>query len=222
MFRFCFRFLTVTQLFVGPARPGRIRPQAVAPIGVGFFLALALAGCTKAPSSGLHAVVEAQRARYPEMEVQDWYKLLHQAAMGNRHLGVEDSLIYQYLLDEMDRIAAREQEPLVEYLSPDSAVVRINLRPFKAQGGSPDELFGAMKATWDEVVPAPEVLQDYWTELEAMEPFPFEPDELAAYFSTRQAESFPAVHHSERYEAAYRPAYRVLLRRFIPETPSDR
>lgn len=174
-------------------------------------IALVLAGCMSSPSP-ITGLVEDQLARYPEMQVQDWYKLLHQAAMGNRHLGVEDDVIYNYLLDELDRIEAAQEEPLVEYISPDSSIIRLNLRPFKARGGNPDSLFAAMKVTWDTVVPSTELLTKYWTELKAVRPLPYSETELDAYFEQRRAEGFPAVHHSDAYESTYRPAYRVVLR----------
>lgn len=31
------------------------------------------------------------------------------------------------------------------------------------------------------------------------------------------AQAFPAVHHSERYRQAYRPAYRVIVRGFLTD-----
>lgn len=168
-------------------------------------------GC--AAPSPLQPLVDDQMARYPAMQVQDWYKLLHQAAMGNRHLGVEDSLIYNYLLDELERIDASTEEPAIEYIAPDSSVIRLNLRPFKAESGDPNELFANMRATWDTVKPSPELLESYWADLKTARSLRFSSTELDAFFDAKRAEGFPAVHHSTVYESTYRPAYRVLLRR---------
>lgn len=169
----------------------------------------------KSPS--FHPVYKAQKERYPQMSPQDWYKLIHQAAMGNRHLGVEDQAIYNYLLRELDSIQASTVEPLVEYISPDSQVVRLNLRPYKAAGGDPDKLFEAMKATWDTVVPSSELLQSRWMELQLVSPMlGLKAEAMNSFFQARAKEGFPAVHHSEGYGLAYKPAYRVLLRQFVP------
>ena len=168
----------------------------------------------------LQSIVESQMSRYPEMEVQDWYKLIHQAAMGNRHLGVEDSLIYNYLVMELNSVPASSQEPLLEYISPDSAVVRLNLRPYKADGGNEEVLFAAMKATWGKVTPSEELLQNYWHDLATIASqtgLKFKPDEVNHFFELKKEDGFPAVHHTERYEEKYKPAYRVLLREFVPE-----
>ena len=156
---------------------------------------------------------------YSEMMVQDWYKLLHQGTMGNRHLGVDDSLIYAYLLGEWERIEGSEDEVLIEYLTPDSAVVRLNLRPFKASGGSPEDVFAAMKKTWESFVPSVSRFEEYLGELQQAARqgrLDLSETEIATYIAQQKDAEFPAVHHSSEYESRYAPAYRVLERRFIP------
>ncbi len=174
-------------------------------------------GCSTPKADPFQQLIEAQLHLYPEMEIQDAYKLLHQAAMGNRHLGVSDSLIYNYLTEELNTIDASADEPMVEYITPDSSVVRLNLRPFKASGGSTDVLFSSMKATWDAVEPAPDLLTNYGKTLAAMAGItPFNAGDIEQYFSEKEVEGFPAVHHSDRYQQHYAPAYRVLLREYLP------
>jgi len=46
---------------------------------------------------------------------------------------------------------------------------------------------------------------------------PFALDELRRFFAAMQAQAFPAVHHSKRYRQAYRPAYRVIVQRFLTD-----
>lgn len=179
---------------------------------VSFFV---FTGCSTSPVVKLQPLVESQVALYPDMGVQDWYKLLHQSAMGNRHLGVEDSLIYNYMLEELNSIEASTVEPLIEYISIDSTVIRMNLRPFKAIGGDPDDLFSAMKLTWDTVVPSVAELEANWKDLRALAEsgaLNVTPEELDTFFRQKQTEGFPAVHHSDSYGTRYKPAYRVLLR----------
>jgi hypothetical protein len=44
------------------------------------------------------------------------------------------------------------------------------------------------------------------------------PQELLQEYGARmEALGFPAVHHSEAYQLAYRPAYRVIVREFLPD-----
>ena len=167
----------------------------------------------------IEPLIALQVELYPEMDIQDWYKLLHQSSMGNRHLGVEDSIIYAYLLNEWDRIEASDNEALIEYISPDSSVVRLNLRPFKASGGSPDAVFASMKKTWDAFVPSEARLEKHLQELHRMTKqglLGLSEETVATFIEQQKAAQYPAVHHSEEYELRYQPAYRVLERRFIP------
>lgn len=173
------------------------------------------AGCTTPATPSFETLVQTQLARYPKMEIQDWYKLLHQAAMGNRHLGVDDSLIYNYLLDEMERIETSSDEPLIEFISPDSSVIRFNLRPYKAGRGHPDTLFAAMQKTWESVTPSSILFESYWEDLERSSA-PFTSEDLETFIAPYLQDGLPAIHHSETYDAAYTPAYRVLLRKYAP------
>ena len=181
-----------------------------------LMFAFGFVGCSTRESNKLQPLVDSQMALYPEMSVEDWYKLLHQSTMGNRHLGVvDDSLIYNYMLDELSDVGEADTEPLIEYISIDSSVIRMNLRPFKAIGGDPDDLFSAMKSTWDTVVPAPATLEVYWQDLAQVAgsgQLNITPDEVNAFFKQKRAEGFPAVHHSDTYSKRYKPAYRVVLR----------
>lgn len=179
------------------------------------IILLSLTGCASPATPSFETLVETQMARYPEMEIQDWYKLLHQAAMGNRHLGVEDSVIYNYLLDEMERIEAKSEEPLFEFISPDSTVIRFNLRPYKAGSGDPEALFAAMQKTWESVVPSTILFESYWEDL-GKSTAPYTPEALQTFVTPYLQEGLPAIHHSEAYETAYKPAYRVLLRKHAP------
>ncbi len=173
------------------------------------------AGCTPPATPSFETLVQTQYTRYPEMEMQDWYKLLHQAAMGNRHLGVDDSLIYNYLLDEMERIEASSEEPLVEYISPDSTVIRFNLRPYKAGSGDPEARFAAMQKTWENVTPSSILFESYWEDLERSSA-PYAHEDLDKFIAPYLQDGLPAIHHSAVYEATYKPAYRVLLRKYAP------
>lgn len=182
---------------------------------------LLMSGCAREQTPlEIESMIKAQLAMYPEMLEQDWYKLFHQASMGSRHLGVDDSLIYNYLLGEWDRIEASNQEPLVEYIAPDSSMVRIHLRPYKAKGGTPEAVFEAMKKTWETFEPSENRLQELMDELLAvagMERIGVQKEVLARLIETQKNTGFPPMHHSELYESKYKPAYRVIERQYIPE-----
>jgi hypothetical protein len=157
--------------------------------------------------------------RYPLMEMQDLYKLVQQAAMGNTHLGSDHAKIYIVLREEMAQIQDSPHEPLLEELTPDGSVVRVNLRPFKALQGAPDALWQAMIQSAKTFHASPGRLAQYWQYIEEMAVagiLPYETQALQAYMQQRQAQGYPAVHHSASYRAHYHPAYRVILKQFMP------
>lgn len=160
-------------------------------------------------------VLQAQLRRYPAMHIEDVYKLVHQAAFGNGHLITDAAEARGYLLSELDSVPADAREPLVEALSPDGSVVRVNLRPFKARGVDPQLLVDAMLASAPRLGPRPEAFDKWWQEIvEAASRgvISFDPVALRSFAASKKAEGYPAIHHSAAYESRYHPAYRVVLR----------
>lgn len=162
-------------------------------------------------------VLRTHLARYPAMELADLYKLVHQAAMGNEHR-IDDTAAVRRRLEQ--EVAALEPwtgeprtEPLRDPLSPDGALVRVNLRPFRADGGSPDALTTAFVRTAERWPGSVERLVEHWVAARSMArsgELPFDLEEMSRFLAAREVEGFPAVHHSPAYESAYRPAYRVV------------
>lgn len=164
-------------------------------------------------------IVQTQFQRYPQMQVEDLYKLTYQAAMGNIHLGVDQQILKDYLYSELERIKASDDEPLFEKISPDN-LIRLNLGPFKAKGGNPEKLFEAMMQTAQTFQPDSKKIIQYWKGIERMaeeNSIPFRKTELDSFLSKMQEADFPAIHHSDKYLESYHPAYRVILRQYLPD-----
>ncbi len=159
------------------------------------------------------------------MWIQDYYKLAYQAAMGNEHLMTDSAMVYDYLLKELESlgpldIRASADEPLLEEISPDSEVVRLNLRPFKARHGDQGALFQAMMQTARTFPKSPERLAQYLRDLESLTaprgPIPYGTSTMKSYFRELRDKGYPAVHHSSQYMEKYSPAYRVILKKYVP------
>jgi len=188
----------------------------------GFVLTLALVlplGQQSIPAGRIRSIVPVvldQTSRHPRMEPADIYKLVYQAAMGNEHFMADTSEMMGYLVDELKSVEADTSEPLEEIISPDSMLVRLNLRPFKARGGDPRSLLSAMVQTSNGFEASRQTLVQWLEELRrpaAATLIGFSPDSLAKYFQQMRSSNYPAAHHSKQYETAYRPAYRVIFRR---------
>ena len=163
--------------------------------------------------------------RYPGLRPQDLYKLLYQAAMGCEHAVQDVAEARTWLEREVRRLHEGPQEPTVDPIAPDGRIVRINVRPYLAKRGDLDRLFAAFIQTAAEFTGSLDVLQRYLSHTEEMEvagELPFSSNTLKGFFAKREAEGFPAVHHSDAYRRSYRPAYRVVCYDFLPESDTIR
>jgi hypothetical protein len=179
-----------------------------------------IASCAN-EQSAFRAVITAQLQRYPAMQIQDLYKLVYQAALGNEHLMTDSAMVHDYLIRELQSVQADSSELLLEEISPDGAVVRLNLRPFKAQHGDHRALFQAMMQTARTFQKSQERLGRYLSDLEQMAAsgdIPFEADAVQSFFREMRENGYPAVHHSAVYKERYAPAYRIILKKFAPQT----
>ncbi|MCI0690692.1 hypothetical protein L0337_01650 [candidate division KSB1 bacterium] len=183
-----------------------------------FVAALLAAFCANEKSS-FQKRITAQLQRYPAMQIQDLYKLVYQAALGNEHLMTDSAMVHNYLIHELESVQASSAEPLLEEISPDGAVVRLNLRPFKARHGDHRVLFQAMMQTSRTFQKSSERLAQYLSHLEQMAnsgAIPFDAVTVKSYFRAMRQKGYPAVHHSTAYGEKYSPAYRVILKKYAP------
>jgi len=178
-----------------------------------LFAAIFISSCAN-EKPAFERVVREQLQRYPALQIQDLYKLVYQATMGNEHLMTDSAAVHGYLIHELESIQASAGEPLLEKISPNGEVVRINLRPFKARNGNHRALFQAMMQTARTFQKSPAQLERHLRELE--QTACFDAATMRAYFRERREQAYPAAHHSAVYEEKYKPAYRVLLKKFTP------
>lgn len=183
-----------------------------------IVVALLWGGCSKGADSIL-PVLKQHLQRYPDMQADDIYKLVHHAAMGNGHMFTDTAAARLWLLSEMDEISADTTEPLIEQVSPDGVIVRVNLRPYKAHGGDVETLFRSMLNSAGRFRQDPGQLERWGQEIIDESEFgtiPVDKTELRQFFGEMKAAGYPAKHHSETYEKLYAPAYRVLMRDLVP------
>jgi hypothetical protein len=150
--------------------------------------------------------------RRRQSEAQDVYKLLYQGVYGVEHIMGEGA--WERLVEEADRVKllTAYKDPLVEPVSVDGALVRVNLRPYVWGGGSLDELFAAMKKTMG-VEGSDESFYTLWGWFKELYGFNrFNVEDVRRIDEELKAVGPRPKHHSERYREAYYPAYRVVKR----------
>jgi hypothetical protein len=151
----------------------------------------------------------------PEVRIEDAYKWLFHATRGGEHAIRDESAARAWLAREWAALGPPEPgEALVVPLRPDGALVRLNLRPFKARGGNPDALLTAFVRSARSFQSSAENFEAAWRELgRRLSDGPSGPLDGAAWSrldAEARAKGYPAWHHSTGYEAARHPAYRVL------------
>ena len=158
-------------------------------------------------------LLSAHLARYPAMQLDDIYKLLHQAALGPGHAVDNPAAARKRLDQELAALSEAPADPLQDIISPDGRLGRVHLRSYLAAGGSPDALHDAFVQTAKSDPASPDKLAKFCGclgDLAAADGIPFARDDVLAYFDKISRDGYPAIHHSEAFRIAYRPAYRVV------------
>jgi len=102
---------------------------------------------------------------------------------------------------------------MIVYLRPDKKLVRVNLRPYKAAGGKEEPLLTAFVHGAQTFDPNRIDLVRDWRDFRAVlgkMPLPHITVKDWDAYDKRMAPSYRYGDHSEEYEKAYQPSYRVL------------
>ena len=164
----------------------------------------------------LERILRAQAAERPWMEPTDGVKLIYQNEFGGGHLIRDRGACMAYLIREHGGVphdpGARAREPI------GNGMVRVNLAAvpvdrLEALGEafirSAGEHRGSMASFLDKL----ELLKA----LTGEGIFSFDVPALEAYLEDYRQAGYPAVSHSEAYQRACRPAYRVVCDRLWQE-----
>ncbi len=153
-------------------------------------------------------------AEHPEAEAADVYKFLHQAIYGPGHAIPDPDAAARWLESELEDLGpARVGEPPCEVLGGSPILARVNLRPFATGGGDAGELLDAFVATAGEIHGQPGQMGEAieivirWLRSDREKELAEGLERLGGKLAP---EGYPAIHHSEAYIEAYRPAYRVV------------
>jgi hypothetical protein len=182
-----------------------------------FFLLPILSLGVSVPPDSTARLMEYHLHRYPLLRVQDAYKMFYQGEFGVGHLLGDGQGARRYLLEELATMDTADRgEELLEPVSPAGHMVRVNLRPFKRLGHSPDALLGAMLVTVAETRGDTAHFVSVWEQFVGLaRNGPFSKDELRAWDERVRRRDLPVAHHSPEYSRDYQPAYRVCLRSAI-------
>ncbi len=177
--------------------------------------------CAEKTVARFAPVIQQHAERYPDLQVEDLYKLVHQSVAGPAHAIDDPEMARQWLDREWDSLdEPLNAEQMFEPLSGDGRLVRVNLRPWRAAGYSPEAVLSAFVRTAKTLPPDTARIR---VELDAFsacsdrfaDDLSLSAQAIRSFFDDHASDGYPAVHHSEGYAQRYRPAYRVVLRSYL-------
>lgn len=165
----------------------------------------------------IKTIIDRHLLMRPEMRAEDVYKLLYQRHMGIGHLIGDTDRAKKYLSEEISNIDENDvsvHDSLLEFITTDSSIVRVNLRPFKKEKLSETKLFQAMLGTVNNLKTSKSELINDWSDcikLINSRQISFHDTNTVQFSKFLRENDYPVVHHSQSYSRAYKPAYRILL-----------
>lgn len=171
----------------------------------------------KVSASDWKTIVLEHKALYPEIQIQDIYKLVYQSIFGPGHMGTDESQIAKWLNEELSAIVADSTVDLIEDISPTGTYFRINLRRFKYEGGKPELLCRAIAESAAEAGSDTAEFIAHWQTIveliESQEVF-FDQEQTTEFTESIARAGYPIIHHSDIYLRKYMPSYRVVSRKY--------
>jgi hypothetical protein len=162
----------------------------------------------------LIAMIEEHLSRRPGMEARDIYKLLYQSVRGPEHMITSPTAFTEQLAAEWESLDLAGSDLLWEAVRTYGSLLRLNLRPFKSQGGDLEKLVTACLETARRLWGTQTELQQAWEGFTSTcrdRSWPgVAVNDVKSFTSWLETNSYPAVHHSERYRSLYRPTYRLV------------
>lgn len=179
-----------------------------------WLVPLFLVSCASAPDPDAEFFLAQARAD-PELRIEDAYKWLVHAARGGEHAVASEFAVRKWLETEWATLGPPQpDEPLWVPLTADGRIGRLNLRPYRAQGGSIEALHAAFIRGANSFDADPARFRKAWRalgrELEKQSVGHLTADAWRRCNRAMRARGYPACHHSPEYEHARSPAYRVL------------
>lgn len=156
----------------------------------------------------VNELLTREATRHPLSEAADIYKILYQRYCGPGHMVDDPDAALSFLRREAD--CPRKLLPLTEALG--NGLVRLNLdshafRPELAEAAA--RCFTATANSFPPDIPAFRRALAEAAALTREGRFPWEGEALEAFIREKEAEGWPAVHHSPVYRTIYTPRYRV-------------
>ena len=149
------------------------------------------------------------------VRIDDAYKWTYQATRGGEHAVPDTESARKWLNNEWSSMGTVAKDIAIwEPLCSGGEIGRLNLRPFKNKGGEPDDLLDAFLASSREYRSDGTNFIAAWKELgkrlkkKSYGSLTYK--DWSKLDAEMKAKNYPAVHHSDTYNKAEKPAYRIV------------
>ena len=166
----------------------------------------------------LEQILRNHAKKYPLMEPQDAVKLIYQNVFGGGHLIRDPAACRCALRHEYEDTPQDPYAPVLEIIG--NGMARVMLNALDRSGYSVEQLgYDFVRSAREHTGSMNGFLLklDILRRVTASGAFGFSSEELEAYLDTYQRLGCPMVSHSEQYRQAYKPAYRIVQLRILPE-----
>lgn len=157
----------------------------------------------------LKQLLKSYYERYPQMEIRDAIKFLHQSYMGPGHLISDEGAALHHLEEEWNTLSDSCCPQMG--LSVGNGLFRLNLSYCKAHSLSTKTLFSMFFQTAKNWNPDRVSLEK---SLDLIDTLPFPREEIRQSILEYRNAGCPMVSHSETYRSCYNPSYRIVLREY--------
>lgn len=153
---------------------------------------------------------------YPALEMQDIFKFIHQSTFGCEHFVTSLEKAGQFIQREY---AAGVSHGQIEPLDGEYCRVPLCLLASGLAAETLAKLFVASSQNEEDGQTALQEKLETARKLVKEGLLPFTEAEFDEALAQWAAQGYPAVHHSDSFRQDYRPAYRVIAKKFVPFLP---
>ena len=139
--------------------------------------------------------------------------------MGSEHLLSSVEEYTRYLQAEFTQLQPEASQRLLEPVRPDKALFRLNLSPYKAHHSNIDQLTPSLVESARVVAGTQAELRVVWAVFVELclhgRICGFDAMVISQFSQRLESVNYPAIHHSEVYRQAYKPAYRLIAAKYV-------
>ena len=155
---------------------------------------------------------------YPRLQIRDIFKFIYQSSFGCEHMISDVSRASEMIRSEYDGISA-ERADMTTPLDGDFSRVDLSLLDYGIKAETFGKLFYMSSKCKTVGLPKLQQMLEAADELILCGKLPFSHSEFTSAVNEWAAQGYPAVHHSDAFREAYKPAYRVLSKKYVPYLP---